>query len=83
MGEQLLTVQAVAAKLSTSQTSVWRLEKNDPDFPAGIKLCRNSKRWLASAIDSYILTIAERKEPPPTAPPKSRSKRGAQANLLN
>lgn len=83
MAEQLLNVKDVAARLSTSQTSVWRLEKNDPDFPAGIKLCRNSKRWLASAIDSYILTIAERKEAPPTAPPKQHTSPTKQANTLN
>lgn len=83
MGEQLLTVKAVAAKLSASEATIWRLEKNDPDFPAGIKLCRNSKRWLASAIDSYILTIAERKEAPPTAPPKQHTSPTKQANTLN
>lgn len=83
MGEQLLTVKAVAAKLSASEATIWRLEKNDPDFPAGIKLCRNSKRWLASAIDSYILTITERKEPPPLAPPKSKTARALQPNSLN
>lgn len=80
MAEQLINVRDVAERLCTSQTSVWRLEKNDPDFPAGIKLCRNSKRWLSSAIDRYILTIAERKEPPPVAPPETEKRKRKSAN---
>lgn len=57
---------AVAEKLGTSTTTVWRKSKNEPDFPKPVRLSDAITGWLESEVDDYIARkVRESREQPP------------------
>lgn len=57
---RLMTVGEVAGMLRVSRSTVWRLARKDPSFPAPIRI-GGSTRWDSREIDDYIYGIKERR----------------------
>lgn len=45
--------QSLAARLSVSRQTIWRLVKSDPTFPKPIRLTPGCTRWLLSEIEAW------------------------------
>ena len=60
-GEQLLTASDVAARLSVSIRTVWRL-RGAKLLPAAVRLTGNMLRWREADVDEFIRSGASRSE---------------------
>lgn len=45
--------QGLAARLSVSRQTIWRLVKSDPQFPRPIRLTPGCTRWLLSEVEAW------------------------------
>lgn len=45
--------QGLAARLSVSRQTIWRLVKSDPTFPKPIRLTPGCTRWLLSEVEAW------------------------------
>lgn len=45
--------QSLAARLSVSRQTIWRLVKSDPTFPKPIRLTPGCTRWLLSEVQAW------------------------------
>lgn len=45
--------QGLAARLSVSRQTIWRLVKSDPTFPKPIRLTPGCTRWLLSEVQTW------------------------------
>jgi predicted DNA-binding transcriptional regulator AlpA len=57
---QMLTVKQVAAKLACSESYVWKLMKQDPTFPKGIRIglggdAQRATRLEEQAINEWLV----------------------------
>ncbi len=50
----LLNAQTVATRLSVSRASLYRLMRDDLDFPPPIRLGKGRVAWLETEIDGWI-----------------------------
>ena len=50
----LLRPSAVARRLGVSRSTLWRLSRNDPDFPKSIGLTRGAVAWRVSELDAWV-----------------------------
>lgn len=54
----LLTINEVAQMFSVSRVTIWRWNKEVPDFPKAIKI-GGSTRWRKSDLEKYIAKRAQ------------------------
>ena len=50
----LLRPAAVARRLGVSRSTLWRLSRDDPDFPQSIRLTRGTVAWRVSELDAWV-----------------------------
>ena len=55
-----LTDKQVGLRYNTSPKWVWYHQKRDPRFPRGVKFSNGMTRWLASALEAYDATVAQK-----------------------
>ena len=50
----LLRPAAVARRLGVSESTLWRLAREDPAFPARIRLSLRAVAWRVADIDAWV-----------------------------
>jgi predicted DNA-binding transcriptional regulator AlpA len=50
----LLTVEQLRDKLHVSKSYVFQLERNDPQFPRGIRLSARVLRWSEEEVNKWL-----------------------------
>jgi len=53
-GIRVLATADVAEKLSVHRTTVYRIAKDDPDFPRPIRIYGRTKGWREDEIDRWL-----------------------------
>lgn len=51
---RLLRTQEMMERIGLSRTTIWRLERSDPDFPARRRIGAGAVGWLESEVDRWI-----------------------------
>lgn len=54
LGVLMIDVKAVARKLSIGVSTVWKLAKNNPDFPKPYYFNPRNARWKLTELERYV-----------------------------
>lgn len=59
MPDTYLSDRDLAKRYHITRNTVWRWQRERPDFPRGVKLSRNCTRWKVSEITAWEAAKAE------------------------
>ena len=63
----MLRAPEVARKVGSSEPTVWRRAKDDPQFPKPVKISERVTAWVEDEVDAYLAgrVAASRREAQP------------------